>query len=85
MKEEKSVSTIFDEMVLRQTLQTCGTCKALCEKESDCRGKSFPLLCLPLVDILQESRKRGLLERLLEVLVSDSPPVSPAIPMRQTN
>jgi len=63
-------NVILDKVVLRQTLQTCGTCKALCEKESDCGGKSFPLLCLPLVDVLQEGRKRGLLERLLEVFVS---------------
>src|ERR1700677_1777716 len=76
------VPTILDEVVPRQTLQARGTCKALCEKKSDCRGKSFPLLCLPLVDVLQERRKRVLLERLLEVFVSESFPVSPVIPMR---
>jgi hypothetical protein len=74
--------TIFDEVVLCQTLEAGGTCKALCEKESDCRGKSFPLLCLPLVDILQECRKRVLFKRLLEILVSDSFLVNAAIPAR---
>ena len=72
VKVEKTGVTIFDEVVFRQTLEAGGTCKALCEKESDCRGKSFPLLCLPLVDVLQEGRKRVLLKRLLKILVSDS-------------
>lgn len=76
----KRASTILDKVVLCQTLQTCGTCKALCDKKSDCGGKSFPLLCLPLVDVLQEGWKRVLLEGLLEVFVSDSFRVSPEIP-----
>lgn len=79
-ENRKRTVTILDKVVLRQTLQTCGTCKALCDKQSDCGGKSFPLLCLPLVDVLQEGRKRVLLEGLLEVFVSDSLRVSPEIP-----
>lgn len=78
MEGDKGASTIFDEMVLRQTLEACGTCKALCEEEPDCRGESFPLLWLPLVGILQEGRERVLLEGLLEVLVSNSFLVSAA-------
>ena len=76
-KERSKGGTILDEVVLRQTLKACRACKALCEKESDCRSESFPLLCLPLVDVLQEGRERVLLERLLEILVSDIFQVNP--------
>jgi hypothetical protein len=62
--------TVFDEVVLRQTLQACGAREALREQEAHHRGEPVPLFRLPLVDILQKCRERVVLEWLLEVLVS---------------
>jgi len=45
-------TTVFDEVVFRQTLQACGTRKALREYDTDGGSKSVPLFRLPLVDVL---------------------------------
>ena len=71
-KQRKKNLTVFDEVVFRQTLQACSTCKALWEYDIDGGSKSFPLFWLPPVDILQKCWEWAVLERFLEVLVSSS-------------
>jgi hypothetical protein len=51
--ESSGGATIFHEVVLRQTLQTCRACKALGENETDSSSKPVSLFWRPLVDILQ--------------------------------
>jgi len=63
--------TIFDEVVLRQTLQAGGACESLREEETNGGSESVPPIGLPPVDVLQERRKRAVLQRFLEVFVSD--------------
>ena len=63
--------TIFDEVVLRQTLQAGGACESLRENETDGGSESVPPIGLPPVDVLQERRERTVLERFLEVFISD--------------
>ena len=57
-------------MVPRQTLKARGACEALRDDEADGDSESFPLIGIPLVDVLQKHRERAVLERFLEVFIS---------------
>lgn len=63
--------TIFDEVVLRQTLQARSACESLSDEETDGGSESVSPIGLPPVDVLQERRQRTVLQRFLEVFISD--------------
>ena len=44
--------TIFDEVVLRQTLQARSACESLSDEETDGGSESVPPIGLPPVDVL---------------------------------
>lgn len=65
--------TILDEMVPRQAQKAGSGSKILSHEKTCGHGEFRLLLVVPFVDILQKSRKRLGLQRLLKILVSDVP------------
>ena len=58
-------------MILRQTLQAARAREALCHQEADGNGNLLPLVVRPPVHVLQQVWESALLERPLEVLISE--------------
>jgi hypothetical protein len=56
-------------VVLRQALQARGGCEALREEQADREGDLGDLALRPAVDVLEQAREHGLLERPLQILV----------------
>lgn len=66
--------TIFDEMILCQTLQASCARETLCDEETSSSGNLLPLSCRPAVHVLHEVGQGRLFKGSLEVFVSAMQP-----------
>lgn len=64
------IRTVFNEMVLCQTLKTGRVGETLRKDHANSDSKFLNLGIWPAIDVLQETKEGDFLQRLLEILVS---------------
>lgn len=65
-----NLQTVFDKLILGETLQTSSASDALGEKEAGGDGELVALVCRPAIDVLKEAGEGLRFERFLKIFIS---------------